>query len=182
MLSKDLLNGKTQYTLRETANKMKPRAQNLFKSGRAVSAVISNLILIGAVIAVGFSMLVWAQSQSSSYNNQYSQAVSADINQTKERIVFEYVYYDNVKNNLTVYLMNSGTIGNVNIMTVYVNSTPYSTINLKLLSTGAPTSSLGTSQEGYFSISPSPSLPLGKNYSIDVITRRGSSFVSTFAT
>lgn len=161
---------------------MQPKLLKRLKARRAVSAVISNLILIAAVIAVGFSVLIWAQSTSSAYNNQYSQAVSAEVNQTKERIVFEYIHYDNVNNKLTVYLMNSGTIGNVNITTVYVLGIPYSTIQLKFLSTNTPTSYLDVRQEGYFSISPSPSLTNGQTYSIDLITGRGSSFVSTFAT
>jgi len=162
---------------------MQPRFLKLLKSRRAVSAVISNLILVAAVIAVGFAMLSWSQSQSSNYTNQYGRAISSDINQLQERIVFEYIHYDNAKNNLTVYLMNSGTIGNVNITTVYVNNTPNSTIALRLLSSGASISSLNATQaqEGYFSISPYPSLAPGTN-SIKIITWRGSSFVSTFST
>ena len=152
------------------------------KSKRAVSAVIANLILIAAVIAVGFAALVWAQSQSSNYNSQYGGIITSDTNQLQERIVFEYIYYNNTNNNLTVYLMNSGTIGNVNVTTVYVNNTSNSTIALRLLIGGASISSLNATQEGYFSISPFPSLALGTNYSIKIVTRRGSTFVATFAT
>ena len=152
------------------------------KNKHAVSAVISNMILVAAVIAVGFSMLTWTQSQSSNYTNQYGRAISSDIDQLKERIVYEYIYYNNAQKNLTVYLMNSGTIGNVNITTVYVNNTPNSTIALRLLSSGASISSLNATQEGYFSISPFPILALGTNQSIRIITWRGSSFVGTFST
>jgi predicted PurR-regulated permease PerM len=161
---------------------MQPRFLKLLKSRRAVSAVISNMILVAAVIAVGFAMLGWAQSQSSNYTNQYGRAISSDINQLQERIVFEYIRYDNAKNNLTVYLMNSGTIGNVIIATVYVNNTPNSTIVLRLLSSGASISSLNATMEGCFSIIPYPSLASGANYSIKIITGRGSSFVGTFST
>jgi len=161
---------------------MQPRFLKLLKSRRAVSAVISNLILIAAVIVVGFAVLAWAQSQSSNYNNQYSSVISSDTNQLRERMVFEYIYYDNAHNNLTVYLMNFGTIDNVNVTTVYVNNTPNSTIALRLLSSGASISSLNATQEGYFSISPSPSLVPGTNCPIKIITARGSSFVGTFAT
>jgi predicted PurR-regulated permease PerM len=161
---------------------MQPRFLKLLKSRRAVSAVISNMILVAAVIAVGFAMLAWAQSQSSNYTNQYGRAISSDINQLQERIVFEYISYNNSKNNLTVYLMNSGTIGSVSITTAYVNNTPNSTIALRLLSSGASINSLNATMEGYFSIIPYPSLAPGTNYSIKVITGRGSSFVSTFST
>ena len=152
------------------------------KNKHAVSAVISNMILVAAVIAVGFSMLAWTQSQSSNYTNQYGRAISSDIDQLKERIVFENIYYNNAQKNLTVYLMNSGTIGNVNITTVYVNNTPNSTIALRLLSSGASRGSLNATQEVYFSISPFPILALGTNQSIRLVTWRGSSFVGTFST
>ncbi|MCJ7469826.1 hypothetical protein MUO74_04910, partial [Candidatus Bathyarchaeota archaeon] len=92
------------------------------KNKNAVSAVISNMILVAAVIAVGFSMLAWTQSQSSNYTNQYGRAISSDINQLQERITLEWTYYNStVPKNLTAYLMNSGTV-NVTIQTVYVGS------------------------------------------------------------
>jgi archaellum component FlaF (FlaF/FlaG flagellin family) len=153
--------------------------QKLFRSRRAVSAVISNIILIAAVIVVGFVMLGWSQSQSAIYNNQYSNAVKSDTDQLRERVVFEYIYYDKTGNILTVYLMNSGTIGGVSITTAYVNNTAYAAPALCLLS-GTPTLSLNATQEGYFSISPSPSLTLQKSYPITIVTGRGSSFVATF--
>jgi len=157
------------------------KTPNLLKNRRGISAVISNLILIGAVIAVGFVMLVWSQSQSSIYNNQYSNAIKSDTDQLRERVAFEYLYYDKTGNIFKVYLMNSGTIGNVSIANVYINNTSYATPALRLLS-DTPTNSLNATQEGYFSISPSPSLALGKNYPIIIVTRRGSSFAATFAT
>jgi hypothetical protein len=160
---------------------MRSIISKVHKSKCAVSAVIANLILIAAVIGVGFAALVWAQSQSSSYTTQYGSAISSDISQLQERVVFEYIYYDSFKNNLTVYLMNSGTIGNVGVSAIYVDNTPNSTIALRLLSTGASASSLNATQGGYFSISPSPSLALG-NHSIKIVTRRGSTFVATVAT
>jgi len=159
---------------------MRSIISKVLKNRRAISPVIANLILIAAVIGVGFAALVWAQSQSSSYTTQYGSVISSDISQLQERVVFEYIYYDSTKNNLTVYLMNSGTIGNVGVSAVYVDTnTPNSTIALRLLSTGASASSLNATQEGYFSISPSPSLTPGTNHSIKIVTRRGSTFVAT---
>lgn len=161
---------------------MRSIISKVLKNRQAISPVISNLILIAAVIAVGFSVLAWAQSQSSIYNQQYSGVIGSNINQLQESIVFEYIHYHSATNNLTVYLMNSGTIGNVGVATVYVNNNPNSTIALRLLSTGVSISSLNATQEGYFSISPSPSLSSGTDYSIRIITNRGSAFVGTFAT
>lgn len=151
----------------------------LFRDKRAVDAVIANLILIGAVIVVGFAALFWAQYQSYTYNQQYSDIIGSDINQTQERIVFENIVYDKTKNNMTVYLMNSGTIGNVNITTIYVNNKPNSTIALKFLN-GASSNALNVGQEGYFSIAPYPSLSVGTSYSIKIKTGRESTFVGTF--
>jgi hypothetical protein len=184
--AKDLLNRKTQYMLQETANKMKPRAQNLLKSGRAVSAVISNLILIGAVIVVGFGMIVWAQTQSSNYNQQYSSIINSDINQLQERIALEACYYNSTLTNLRAYLMNSGTV-NVTIQTVYVGSQssnliPYSFTLYNFQGQTVPGKTLNATtgmREGYVQISPI-TLSSG-SYQIRIITQRGSAFVFTFA-
>jgi len=153
---------------------------NLFKNRRGVSAVISNLILIAAVIAVGFVVLVWSQTQSSNYTNMYGNAINSDTNQLRERLAFEYIHYNST--GLKVYVMNSGTIGDVSIASVYVNSISYASPPLHLLSTNVQIGSLNATQEGYFSISISPALAPGMNYPITVVTGRGSSFVATFAT
>lgn len=150
------------------------------KNRRGISAVISNLILMAAVIAVGFAMLAWSQSEAANYNSQYGNAVKSDTDQLRERVTFEYIYYNHTGNILKVFLMNSGTIGNVSIANVYINNTSYGTRALNLLS-NTPTSSLNATQEGYFSI-PSLSLALGKNCPIMIVTGRGSNFAATFAT
>jgi hypothetical protein len=168
----------------ETANKMKPRAKNLLKSGRAVSAVISNLILIAAVIAVGFAMIAWAQSTSSNYTNQYGRAISSDINQLQERIALE-ACYNSTPTSLTVCLMNFGTV-NVTIQTVYVSSQSGSPIkySFTLWSQGqsVPGMTLNATtgmREGYVLIS---QIALSRgSYSIRIITAGGSAFVFTFA-
>ena len=154
---------------------------NLLKNRHGVSAVISNLILIAGVIAVGFTVLLWSQAQSSSYTNSYGNAIRSDTDQLRERLAFEYIHYDPT-GNLTVYLMNSGTIGNIRIANVYVDNVACGAPALHLLN-GTPTNSLNATQEGYFTISiPSLSSALGKNYPITIVTGRGSSFVATFAT
>lgn len=182
--TKDLLNRKTQYTLLEKANKMKPRARNLLKSKRAISAVISNLILIAAVIVVGFAVIAWAQYSSTQYNEQYSSVINSDINQLQERIALEACYY--TPTNLKAYLLNSGPV-NTTIQSVYVTSqsgsaqqynfTMYDFQN-QLLSGKTLNTTTGM-REGYILISP-VTLNSG-SYSIRIITARGSAFVFTFA-
>ncbi|MCK4425030.1 hypothetical protein KAU93_05020, partial [Candidatus Bathyarchaeota archaeon] len=105
----------------------------------------------------------------------------ADIAKLKERLTFEYIFYDNTPNNLSVYLMNSGTIDNITIQTVYVkNSTwlnTFSKPNLKFLDdTGAQ--DLDVREEGYFVLS--VNLVSGKSYSVRIVTKRGSTFDHAF--
>jgi hypothetical protein len=148
--------------------------------------VISNLILIGAVIVVGFAMLGWAQSQSSSYNQQYSSIISSDINQLQERIALE-ACYNSTPTNLKAHLMNSGTV-NVTIQTVYVGSqsgspTPYSFTLYDFQNQPVSGKTLNATtgmREGYVLISFPTTLSRG-SYSIRIITARGSTFVFTFA-
>jgi hypothetical protein len=151
---------------------------------RGVSAVISNMILVGAVITIGFAAVAWTYSQSSAYMSQYSESVDSDINKLRERVSFEYVFYDNSTKTLTVYLMNSGKVGDVNFTTVYVSYTntslvgSYTGIQLKFLNTTS-TTHLDVGQEGYFELS-SITLKPGYVYTVKVVTRRGSSFGNTF--
>jgi len=74
----------------------------LLHGKRAVNAVISNVILTGAVIVVSLVVLLWAQYRSSAYNEQYGEAMNADIARLKERLAFEYVFYDNSTKQLSV--------------------------------------------------------------------------------
>jgi len=160
----------------------------LLHEKRAVSAVISNVILTGAVIAVSFVVLFWAQYRSSAYNDQYGEAMNADIARLKERLAFEYVFYNNSKKQLSVYLINCGTIGNVTIQTVYVKNNTWSStfsksqIDLKFMSgTSRPMpQELDIGGEGYFVLS-SVGLVTGKSYSVRIVTGRGSIFESMFA-
>jgi hypothetical protein len=156
----------------------------LLRERRAVSTVVSNVILAGAVIAVSFVVLFWAQYRSSAYNAQYSEAMNADIARLKERLAFEYVFYSG--GNLTVYLMNCGTIDNVTIQTVYVKDAAgvpiqvNSSITLMQFNgTQIADKDLDRGEEGYFVLS-SLSLSTGASYSLRIVTGRGSTFDHTF--
>jgi len=155
---------------------------------RAVSAVVSNVILTGAVIMVGFSVLSWMLSQSSISRMQYSEAVNADIDRLKERLGFEYVFYNGTSKSLLVYLINCGTVDNVNLTTVYIsfaNGTEikaysYSGFALKSFSGMIIADhKLNRGDEGYVVLS-SLNFDSG-NYLIRVATKRGSSFDYAFA-
>lgn len=156
------------------------KVAKLFRDRGGVSTVVSNVILVGAVIAIGFGVMAWTYSQSSLYQAQYRELVNSDIDKLRERVSFEYVFYDNTTESLSVYLMNSGKVGNVNIATVYVyvsNYPPFTNITLKFLNE-APTTYLDMGQEGYFALS--VTLQSGNTYTVKVVTGRGSSFENTF--
>jgi hypothetical protein len=156
----------------------------LLRERRAVSTVVSNVILAGAVIAVSFVVLFWAQYRSSAYNAQYSEAMNADIARLKERLAFEYVFYSG--GNLTVYLMNCGTIDNVTVRTVYVKDATGAPIQVSssitlmhFNGTQIADKDLDRGEEGYFVLS-SLSLSTGASYSLRIVTGRGSTFDHMF--
>lgn len=167
----------------------RPLIVTLFKSRRAVSAVISNIILIAAVIAVGFAALGWTYSSSNSYVTYYGGSVQSNVNQLKERLAFEYILYDNTTKSLSVYVMNYGNVGAVTLAKLTVSNSSWTisgttAITLHLLN-GTSSSALGVGQEGNFTWSPFPSSSTtlqGGSYTISLVTGRGSSFASTFAT
>jgi len=161
------------------------RVWKLLRGRRAVSVVVSNVILVGAVIAVSFVVLSWAQYRSSAYNDQYSEAMNADIAKLKERLAFEFVFYSG--GDLTVYLMNCGTIDNVTAKTVYVCTSTGELINVTskvtlmyFNGTQIADQDLDRSEEGYFVFSSLDDLETGTSYSVRVVTGRGSNFDHTF--
>jgi hypothetical protein len=157
------------------------KVSKLFRDSGGVSAVISNVILVGAVIVIGLGAVAWTYSQSSMYQTQYGELVNSDIDKLKERVSFEYVFYDNTTKSLSVYLMNSGKAGNLSITTVYVmphSNIPFTGIQLKFLNE-MPTLDLGVGQEGYFVLSPI-TLQQENVYTVKIVTGRGSSFENTF--
>jgi hypothetical protein len=158
----------------------------LLHERRAVSAIVSSVILTGAVIAVSFVVLFWAQYRSSAYNEQYSEAMNADIARLKERLAFEYVFYNQSGGRLSVYLMNCGTIDNVTVQTVYVKDAAGAPIQvgssitlMHFNGTQIADKDLDRGEEGYFVLS-SLSLSTGASYSLRIVTGRGSTFDHTF--
>jgi hypothetical protein len=95
--------------------------RSLRKNRRAVSAVISNMILIAAVIVVGFTVLAYVRSTSSDYQTEYQQTVSSDVEKLKETLAYEYIHYDAPSKELRVYFMNAGTI-DVQIDKIYLST------------------------------------------------------------
>ena len=113
------LQKKTQRLQRSIASFVLFRS--LIRNRRAVSAVVSNLILIGAVLAVGLVALGYARSTAMTYQTDYSKTMSSDISKLKETLIFEYAHYGS--NQLSLYVMNSGPV-NVTIKAVSINNSP----------------------------------------------------------
>lgn len=163
------------------------RVWKLLHGRRAVSVVVSNVILVGAVIAVSFVVLSWAQYRSSAYNEQFGEAMDADIAKLKERLAFEYVFYNASAQNLTVYLMNCGTVNDTTVKTVYVTTSTGELIevfsSITLLHFNGDENAdqdLDRGEEGYFVLSSLDDLVAETSYSVRVVTGRGSTFDHTF--
>jgi hypothetical protein len=99
------------------------------RNRRAISAVISNIILIGAVVSVGLVALTYARSASINYQSEYAETINSDINKIKESLTFEYAYYSS--NQLTLYVMNSGPV-DVTIKSISINSSPVAVADLTI--------------------------------------------------
>ena len=147
----------------------------LIRNRRAINAVISNIILIGAVIVVGFAALSWSQYQSSTYQTQYTSDVNANIGQLQEKIVFEYIVKVD-SSNLRVYLLNCGPWQNVTIKEVSVNGQRNSTaIILQSLGAETPVPSLNVGEQAFFTVPASGSSTI----IVKIVTVRGSTFVGS---
>lgn len=159
----------------------------LLRNKRAVSAVISNLILIGAVIAVGFGALAWTKSVSNSYITLYGGSVQSNINQLSERISFEYVFYNrSAPISLSVYVINCGNVGAVTLTNGYISNSSWTGssfgISLHFLNeSSGPNRALGVGQEGWFINSTNIAILQSGSYTVKIVTGRGSSFAYTFA-
>jgi len=152
---------------------------------RAMSNVISATILTGVVIALSLSMFSWAQGRTSVYNNEYRETVDAETAKLKEKLVFEHVFYGNPSCNISVYLLNCGTIDDVEIKSVYIIKgsswlEAFSTPTLYFLNgTQIPDQDLDVGEEGYFVLSLSSTLSSGY-YNTKIVTVRGATFDTNF--
>ena len=157
-------------------------AYRLYRNRRAVSAVISNLILIAAVITVGFVALAYVRSTSADFQADYAQTTNSDIDRLKETVSFENVYYKASESKLYIYFINAGTISNLEIKSIVVsNSISTATISVTQMSylDGTLTTGFGVGEQGCIAVTCSPALT-GGSYTVKVTTGRDSSFATNF--
>lgn len=148
------------------------------KDRRAVNTVISNMILIAAVIVLGFVVLSYAQNNSHNYEYQYQETVNSDISKLKESISFEYAYYNATTKNVLVYFLNSGDIA-VTIDKAYLSSSPQNIAFSMYYKNGVSCAShiLESGQEGHIVVNAN----LGSgSYQVKVVTERESNFAYDF--
>ena len=154
--------------------------QILRTNRRAINAVLSNLILIAAVLAVGFTVLIWSQYQSANYQMQYSGDVNANIAKVQEKIVFQYVVRE-ADGHLSVYVLNCGS-RDVTILQVYVNGHNCSSaFTLSPFGSGTSVVPLGAGAQAKIDITV-PTLvpsPISSPYLVKIVTERGTNFVSS---
>jgi hypothetical protein len=151
---------------------------------RAMNNAVSATIMTSVVIALGLSVFTWAQARSSDYNSDFSETVDTETAKLKEKLAFEYIFYDG--QNLSVFLLNCGTIDDVKIKTVYIcdsSDVPiqiFSDPPLYPFQTWDEISGqdLDIQDEGRLVLSV-PDLPSGF-YNIKVVTVRGATFETDF--
>ena len=158
------------------------KIRGLLSSKRAISSVLSNVLLASVVLGLGFGVQYYVYWRSIEYNNQYGALVDNSIEKIKEKLVFEHVFYDTDNSNLTVYLMNCGSIDGVTISSVSLTNETWERIfyDVQLRSLiGQLTQELDILDEGYFRLS--VGLVENTSYTILMVTGRGKAFVTSFA-
>ena len=150
---------------------------------RAVSLVVSAVIMTGATIALGFAVLAWSQSRSSGYIKDLGEATDAEMARLKERLAVEYIFYNETSGEVTIYLLNCGAIDDVKIQSVYIKNGVRNEVfpnpSLQFLN-GNGDENLDIKEEGYMVLLPSSTLTTDVYYYVRIVTERGSLFDSGF--
>jgi hypothetical protein len=155
---------------------------------KAASAVVGTLVLTAGVLAMGIAILYWAYSWGNLATRAYSTSEANNAKAVQERLGFEYIEYLSSSNNLGVYVINWGGANNITIAHVFLwdNSHQplgdYSNPSLLNITTTNVIPGLNIGDEANFRITPVSGLASNSFYYIRVITGRGRTFDSTFAT
>jgi hypothetical protein len=165
----------------------KRKMRSLFLNRKAVSVVLSTIVLTAGVLAMGIAVLYWSYSWGNMATKAYSNSEANNAKAVQERLGFEYIAYDVSSNSLTISLINWGTANSINITSVHLSDSlhqpvgGYSNPQIRDI-TGKPVSSLNMGSEGYIKIFLTSSLSSNSLYYIRVVSGRGRTFDSSFAT
>ena len=161
-------------------------SRKIIANRRAESTVISSVILVAAVIAVGFAVLIFSNSRSSIFAQEYSNAIDSDISKLNEGIAFENVRYISPSNVFSVYILNYGAANDVEVFSVYLGNSSwrntFTDVQLKYFN-GTDTTALDFGEEGYIQLDSTiltTTLTKGTAYTVRITTERGSAFGKTF--
>lgn len=77
---------------------------------KAITPVVSTIILCGVVLIIGISVWSYIYSVTRSLEEDYYQGVKRQIDAISERFTVEHIYYDNTTEILNVYVFNYGTV------------------------------------------------------------------------
>ena len=77
---------------------------------RAISSVISAVILSAAVLTVGCSIWFFSQGAMTISAEDYAESVINMTDTISERFIVEHVAYDNVNNKLKIWIFNYGKV------------------------------------------------------------------------
>lgn len=134
-------------------------------------------MLAGAVIALGFVTLIWTYQRTEVANTEYSEAIDSESLKIKEKIVMEYIYYNQTEEKLIVYLLNCGQSNSVQFNNIVISNSSWVEVfpieELRLFN-GTLISSLNIQKHSYFETS--TPLVSGVQYSLRIMTERGRSF------
>ncbi|MDX1596387.1 MAG: hypothetical protein R3327_05545 [Nitrosopumilaceae archaeon] len=81
-----------------------------FKKRRGLSQVIGNLVVLGIVSSIGSIILFNGLDEINAFNYDLSFHDSTRNDGLREDIVFEHVYFEPGTNNLTITLLNVGSV------------------------------------------------------------------------
>ncbi len=167
----------------------KRRLKSILLNKKAVSAVVGTIVLTAGVLGMGIAILYWVYSWGNIATITMTKTEGNNARALQERLGFEYIDYSSNTNTLTVSIINWGNSNNVTVANFYIynNARQYlgdyarPTIRYLTNNTVVPFG-LPIGGEGYFQITPSPSLTSSTFYYIRIVTDRGRTFDGSFAT
>jgi flagellin-like protein len=179
-MSQKIILPKKPQRLKKTVASVKknPYVRRLVRCKKAVSPVVSNLVLVAVVIVLGFAALMYARTISASYQSDYHSSVTSDIDELKESLAFEQAFYNSTGGSVHIYFINSGRIS-ITIDQVFLSvSNENFTFTMKHMD-GALASNNEVSVGAERQVVVAQALPEG-SYTVRLVTLRGLSFAYSF--
>ena len=166
----------------QNINRSKKLKIDIKRRNHAVSPAISNVIMAGAIIIVGFAVFSWSNGVSTTFNTQYSSSIDSNLDKIGEKLVFEHIFYEQAHSKLYLYILNCGESTNVEIASIKVSNSSwnqvFSIITINFLN-GTTAHSLNTNNEAFLTLN--ASLQNHQNYFVNLTTNRGRTFGANFS-